>query len=71
VGVRVGVPPQRNKLGLHTRNLNLRYQPSIFVSFRDISVHMDDFLKFVRFRMGVATFFLGQSMSIYENNKFQ
>jgi len=39
----------RNKRALHTRlrNLNLRFQFSIFDSFRDIHVHIYDFFKFV------------------------
>jgi len=38
----------RNKLALRTRlrNLNLRSHFSIFDSFRDIQVHIYDFLKF-------------------------
>jgi len=50
VGVRrVGVAYSRDKLALRTglRNLNLKSQFSICDSFRDISVHINDFLKFV------------------------
>jgi len=53
------------------RSLNLRAQFSIFDSFRDIRVHMYDFLKFVGVRVGVATIFWGQSIGIDENNLFQ
>jgi len=38
------------------RNLHLRSQFSIFESFRYIDVHMYDILKFVRVKVGVATF---------------
>jgi len=49
MGVRVGVANSRNKLALRTRlrNLNLRSHFSVFDSFRDIRVHINDFLKFV------------------------
>jgi len=49
VGVRVGVAYSHNKLALRTRlrNLNLKSEFSIFDSYRDIRVHMCDFLKFV------------------------
>jgi len=59
VGVRVGVEYSRNKLALRTRlrNLNLKSQFSIFDSFRDIRVHVYDFLKFVGLKVGVANFF--------------
>jgi len=48
-GVRVGVAYSRNKLALRSRlrNLHLRSPFSIFDSFRDIDVHIYDFLKFV------------------------
>jgi len=49
------------------RNLNLRSHFSIFDSFRDIRVRIYDFFKFV----GVANFFLSQSIGIVENNTFQ
>jgi len=55
----VGVAYSRNKLAL-LRNVNLRSPFSIFDSFRDIDVHIYDFLKFV----GVANFFLGQSFKL-------
>jgi len=49
VGFRVGVAYSRKKLALRTslRNLNLKSQFSIFNRFRDIRVHMYDFVKFV------------------------
>jgi len=49
VGVKVGVASLRNKgaLLIRLRNLNLRFQFSIFDSFPDIHVHTYDFLKFV------------------------
>jgi len=61
VGVRVGVAYSRKKLALRSRlrNLNLRFPFSIFDSFRDIDVHIYDFLKFVGVKVGVANFFLG------------
>jgi len=39
------------------RNLNLKSQFSIFVSFRDIHVHTHDFLKFVGLKVGVSNLF--------------
>jgi len=49
VGARVGVAYSGDKLALRSRlrNLNLRSPFSIFDSFRDIDVHINDFLKFV------------------------
>jgi len=47
----------------HTRvtnlnlNLNLRSKFSIFDSFRDIHVHIYEFLKFVGVKVGVSNFF--------------
>jgi len=55
-------------LRLRLRNLNLRSQFSIFDSFRDIHAHTYDFLKFVGVKVGVANFFLGQSIGIDKNN---
>jgi len=71
--VRVGVAYSRNKLALGTRlrNLNLRAQFSIFDSIRDIHVHIYGFLKFVGVKVGLANFFLSQSIGIDEINKFQ
>jgi len=43
----------------YLRNLNLKYQFSIFDRFRDIRVHINDFLKFV-----------GGLCSIYDFLKF-
>jgi len=62
VGVRESVAHKRNNLALRTklRNLNLKFQLSSIDSFRYISDQMDDILKIV----GVATFFLGYSISI-------
>jgi len=59
VGVRVGVAYSHNKRAARTRlrNSNLRTQFSIFDSFRDIRVHIYDFLKFVGVKVGVANFF--------------
>jgi len=56
VGVRVGVAYSSNKLSLRTtlRNLNLKFQFSIFDILRDIRVHIYDFLKLVGVKMGVA-----------------
>jgi len=74
VGVRLDVAYLRNKLALRTRlrNINLRSHFSIFDSFRDIRVHIYDFLKFVGVNVGVAIFFfLGQPIGIDENNTFQ
>jgi len=50
VSVKVGEAYSRNKLALGTRlrNLNLKSRFSIFDSFRDIRVHIYDFLKFLR-----------------------
>jgi len=64
----VGVSYSRNKLALRARlrNLNLRFQFSIFDSFRDIHVHIYDILRFVGVKVGVANFFLGQSIGIDE-----
>jgi len=47
--MKVGVAYSRNKLALRTRlrNLNLKSLFSIFNSFRDIYVHIYNFLKFV------------------------
>jgi len=72
VGIKVGVAYTRTKLALPTRlrNLNLNSQLSIFDSFRDIRVHIYDFLKFVGVKVDVANFFLGQSIGIDEKNKF-
>jgi len=49
VGIRVGVAYSPNKLSLHTRlrNISLKSPFSIYDSFRDIRVHINDFLKFV------------------------
>jgi len=49
VGVKVGVAYSRNKhaLRLRVRNLNLKSLFFIFDSFRDIRVHIYDFLKYV------------------------
>jgi len=49
VGVRVSVAYSRNKLALRKRlrNLNLKSLISIFDSFRDTRVHINDFFKFV------------------------
>jgi len=54
-----GVAYSRNKLALRTRlrNLNLKSQFCIFDSFRNISLKIDDFLKFVGVRVSVANFF--------------
>jgi len=63
VGVRVGVAYSRARL----RNLNLRYQFSIFDSFRDVHVHIYDFLVcewFVGVKVSVPNFFLDQSIGI-------
>jgi len=62
----------RNKLALRTRlrNLNLRSEFPISDSFRDINVHIYDFLKFVGVTVGVPNFFLGQSEGIDENNTY-
>jgi len=57
----------RNKLAL--RNLNLRSHFSIFDSFRDIRVHIYDFLKFVG-GLGRVKLFLGQSICIDKTNTF-
>jgi len=59
VGVRVGVAYSCNKLTLRTRlrNLNLGSKFSIFDSFRDIHVHIYDFLKFVGGLWAWQTFF--------------
>jgi len=56
VGVKVGVAYSRNQLALRTRlrNLNLKTQFSFFGIFRDISVHIFDFLKFVGVKVGVV-----------------
>jgi len=69
----MGVAYSRNKLALRTRlrNLYLRSHFSIFDSFRDIRVHINDFLKFVGVKVGVANFFLSQWIGINENNTFQ
>jgi len=66
VGVRVGLAYSRNKLALRTRlrNLKLKSQFSIFDSFRDIHVRIKDFLTFVGGKVGVANFFLAQSIGI-------
>jgi len=65
----------RNKHALRARlrNLSLRSQFSVFDSFRDIHVHTSiyDFLRFVGVRVGVANFFLDQSIGIDETNTFQ
>jgi len=55
----VGLAYSRNKLELRSRlrNLNLRSPFSIFDSFRDIDVHIYDFLKIVGVKVGVANFF--------------
>jgi len=55
------------------RNLNLKSQLCIFDSFRDIRVHIYDFLKFVGVKVGVANFIKGLSIGMMrdENNKFQ
>jgi len=55
------VASSRKKLALRTRlqNLNLKSQFSIFDSFRDIRVHIYDFLKFVGVKVGVANLVLG------------
>jgi len=73
VGVRVGVAYSRNKLALSARlrNLNLRSQFSILDSFRDIHVHIYDFLRFVGVKVGVANVIMGQSIGTDENNTFQ
>jgi len=63
VGVRVGVAYSRNILALLTRLRNLNLKSQIY-NFRDIRVHIYDFLKFV----GVENFFLSQSIGIDENN---
>jgi len=67
----VGVAYWRNKLALRTRlrNLNLRSHFSTFDSFRDIRVHINDFLKFV----GVlwALKWAWQSIGIDEDNTFR
>jgi len=62
VGVTVGVACSRNKLKLGTSlpNLNLKSQFSIFDSFRDIRVHIYDFILFTKFvgaKVGVANSF--------------
>jgi len=58
----------RNKIALRTklRNLNLKSKLSTFDSFREISVHMDDFLKFV----GVAKIFLRLIDLLKRTNNF-
>jgi len=68
----LGVAYSRNNLALCTklRNLNLKSQLSIFDSIRDIRVHIYDFLKFVGVKVGMETFFLGQSIGIDKNSKF-
>jgi len=70
MAVIVDVAYSRSKLALRTiiRNLNLKSQLSIFYSFRYISVYIYDFLKFVGVKVGVANFFLGQSIGIDETN---
>jgi len=73
VGVIVGVAYSRNKLALRIRlrNLNLKSQ---FDNFRDIHVHIYDFLKFVGgfWTLGWAwQTFLGQSIGIDGNITFQ
>jgi len=70
----VGVAYSRNKLALRSRlrTLNLTSQFFIFDSFRDVRVHMYDFLKFVgglwALKWAWQTFFLSQSKGIDENN---
>jgi len=68
----VGAAYLRNKLALRSRlqNLNLKSQFSIFDIFRDIRDHIYDFLKFVGVKVGVANFFLDQSIGIDKNNSF-
>jgi len=72
VGVRVGVAYSRNKLALRTRlrNPNLKSKCYVFYRFRDIRVHMDEFMKFVGGLWAWQTF-LVQSIGIDENNTFQ
>jgi len=65
----------RNKLVLRTqlRNLNLKSQFSIFHIFRDIRVHIYDFVKFVGGLWalnGRGKLFFGQSIGIGDNNTF-
>jgi len=71
VGDRQGVAYSREKFVLLTRlrNLNLRSKFSVFDSFRDIRVHIYDFLRFVGVIVGVANFF--QSIGTDEKNIFQ
>jgi len=76
VGVRVGVAYSCNKLALRIklRNLNLKSQFSIFDSFRDIHSYLRFFEvcgRFMGVRVGVANFFLDQSIGIDENTTFQ
>jgi len=82
VGVRVGVSYSRYKLALRTRlrnlnlmsqfyifrNLNQKSQFSIFDIFRDIRVHIYDFLKFVGSLWALK--WACQSIGIDENNTF-
>jgi len=67
VGVRVGVASSSNNLALRTTLLilNLRSQFSIFESFRDIHVHIYDFLKFAG-----CFWELKWAIGIDENNTF-
>jgi len=59
VGVRVGVAYSRNKLALRAavRNQYLKSQFSIIDSFRDMGVHIYNFLKFVGGLWAWQTFF--------------
>jgi len=68
VGVRVGVAYLLNKLALRTklRNQNHKSQFCIFDSFRDISVQINDFLKFVGVKVGV-----GRSIDRYSREKYK
>jgi len=76
VGVRVGVAYLRNNLALRSnlRNLNLITKFSIFDIFRDIRVHIYDFLRFLSGLWALkwaCQFFVCQSIDIDENNSFQ
>jgi len=72
VGVRVGVLIRVTNLRCAQGYMaKSKSHFSIFDSFRDIRVHIYDFLKFVGVKVGVENFLLGQSIGINENNTFQ
>jgi len=60
VGVRGVVVHSCNRPALLTKiwNRNLKFYLSSSYSFRDVSVHMDEFLMFVGVRVGMATVFM-------------